>query len=320
MVAHWTMVERSTSALVLLGLLSCGRAPSGGAGSEDDEGEVGEGESGEGDASGSVGETTPATETSSEETESGPLPDVAEEDCLDVDLEATSNGDLKVFEGVQCFTGFLTIDASHVDDLSPLASLRDAGSLQIAQSEAQVLLDDLSGLESLEQAQALVVNARLSSLDGLDSLWRAGSIIMYGWAGGGVQSLEGLEALQVVAGAFGRGNADGEPTPGPQDIDSLAPLANLQSCARLDVVGMDALGSLAGLETLESLDRLGIRNNPELADMTALDNLQALSYSAIIMGNPKLPTCQVLAFAAKFPELDPQAFDIGDNLPDECGG
>lgn len=268
----------------------------------------------------SSGDATGSGSTSDTESSTTAMPDLPEPDCPHLELQASANTDLDMLAGVECFTGFVDIDTSKVDDLSPLASLKEGGSIFMSQSGDAAILSDLTDLGNIEALEGLVVTAALESLEGFDALWHVGTIDLTPSTGTGVGSIVGLESLRVVDGVFSLGRAEGEPTPGPSAVDSLLPLSELETCGRLDVVDLDELQDLDGLESLVELEFVGLVGNATLVDIAGLGSVESLTKGIDIHENPQLPTCQAVEFADNFPNLLPQQIDIYANLQDACGG
>jgi hypothetical protein len=157
-----------------------------------------------------------------------------------------TESDAELYSRCGSVTGDLSIVGSELTELSALSGLqRVSGKLEIAGNSA---LDDLSGLERLEQVGTLSIrdNADLDDLSGLQNLRRVGSVVVSG--NPELASLRGLQGLTRVDTLVLEHNG----------LYQTAGLSNLAEVGRLVIADNLKLNSAQGLRSLSrarSIDR-----------------------------------------------------------------
>ena len=184
-----------------------------------------------------------------------------------------SAADAALYGACDRVDGDLRISAPELTDLSALAALRSvSGKLEIAGNSQ---LDDLSGLEQLEQVGSLSIhdNAELDDLSGLQNLRRATSVVVRENAElGSLRGLEGLTRLDaLVIEHNGLYQATG--------------LSSLVEVGSLVVDGNPKLNSLQGLRSLNHARSVEIRNNPRLCALHLLPALARVDHGLTVSQN-----------------------------------
>lgn len=171
--------------------------------------------------------------------------------------------DAERFAGCSSVQGSLRIASAELEDLSVLSALRSvSGTLEIAQSSQ---LDDLSGLEQLEQVGSLSIhdNAELDDLAGLENLRQARALVISDNVE--LSSLRGLSGLTRVEQLVLDHNG----------LYQTAGLSNLAEVGQLVIENNPRLNSLQGMHSLLHAHSVEIRKNPRLC---ARGMLPALSH------------------------------------------
>jgi hypothetical protein len=145
-----------------------------------------------------------------------------------------------------------------------------------------------SRVESVGGSLAIYSNTELESLDGLEHLRSVAKSVQLNSTNTSLGSAAGLANLETVG----------------ETIMLYAPVKSLQGWHLKSVrytffIAGTLLTSLAGLEHVTSLGGLTISHNADLSSLTPLVTWPkgAVGASFTIDNNPKLPQCQVDAFA-----------------------
>jgi Receptor L domain len=181
--------------------------------------------------------------------------------------------DVALYGACERVNGDLRISAPELSDLSALAGLRSvSGKLEIAGNSA---LDDLSGLERLEQVGSLSIhdNAELDDLSGLQNLRAAKDVAISGNAE--LASLHGLEGLTRVDALVIEHNG----------LYQTTGLSNLSEVGSLIVTDNAKLNSLQGLRSLSHARSVQIRNNPRLCARGMLPALARVDHQLSVSDN-----------------------------------
>jgi Receptor L domain len=181
--------------------------------------------------------------------------------------------DAALYGACERVNGDLRISAPELRDLSALAGLRSvSGKLEIAGNSA---LDDLSGLEQLQQVGSLSIhdNAELGDLSGLQNLRGAGDVVISGNAE--LESLRGLEGLTRVNALVIEHNG----------LYQTTGLSNLSEVGSLIVADNAKLNSLQGLRSLSHARSVQIRNNPRLCARGMLSSLARVDHELSVSEN-----------------------------------
>ncbi len=184
-----------------------------------------------------------------------------------------SAGDAELYSACERVTGDLRISAPDLTDLSALAKLHAvAGKLEISGNSQ---LDDLSGLEQLEQVGALSIhdNADLDDLSGLQNLHDAASVVISN--NGELGTLRGLEGLTRVEQLVIDHNG----------LYQTLGLSNLAEIGDLIVEDNAKLNSLRGLQSLSHARSVQIRNNPRLCALGMLPALARVDHDVTLLEN-----------------------------------
>lgn len=184
--------------------------------------------------------------------------------------------------------GGLGIARSGIESLTGLEALTDVSQIDLAENEKLVNLDGLEGVSTLAGDLSLYGNPALVSLAGLHNLQEVEGLDLTDSA---VTSFEELESLTHVGAVL---NVQEN-----QQLTSLAGLEQLTEVS-LRLTGNPSLVSLTGLENITQSGALRIEKNATLATLAPLDQWEATAVTAVIVisGNPKLPQCEIEAFAA----------------------
>jgi Receptor L domain len=184
-----------------------------------------------------------------------------------------SASDAELYSACDRVTGDLRVSAPDLTDLSALGQLRSvAGTLEISGNSQ---LDDLSGLEQLEQVGALSIhdNAELDDLSGLQNLRAASSVVISN--NGELGTLRGLEGLTRVERLVIDHNG----------LYQTRGLSNLTEVGDLVVEGNVKLNSLRGLPSLSHARSVQIRNNPRLCALGMLPALARVDRDVTVIEN-----------------------------------
>lgn len=161
-----------------------------------------------------------------------------------------SAADAVLFAGCDTVHGDLRISAADLEDLSALAGLkRVSGTLEISQNPE---LDDLHGLEQLEQVGALTLrnNPDLGDLSGLDGLVRAAHVTI---DHNGIYRASGISNLAEVGDLSITNNAK---------LNSLEGFSALKHARSVHVEGNPRLCARHMLPALERVDgEINVSNN-----------------------------------------------------------
>lgn len=235
---------------------------------------------------------------------------------LDDDAEVVA------FAGVECVEHDLAIRLE-VSDITPLTSLRAAGSLTL-EAPALAALDGLEQLEEIHDVLSLgaylpdegCVGTQVFSLAPLISLERVGALFICNNAAltsvaelsdaltgeipgritvASSPSLESLVGLDGLTGVGLQLELIGLPL--VQDLQPLASLSHVDG--GFAIAGLDAIGSLEGLESLEYAGELFINENAELTTLAGLDNVAGVGQDLSIRNNPMLPQAEAEAWASR---------------------
>jgi len=174
-----------------------------------------------------------------------------------------SAADATRFSGCTSVHGSLRVSSAELEDLSALSALRTvSGTLEIADNSE---LDDLSGLEQLQQVGSLSIhdNAELDDLSGLEQLHQARALVISDNAE--LTSLRGLSGLTRVEQLVLDHNG----------LYQTAGMSSLTEVGQLVIVNNPRLNSLQGLHALMHARSVEIRKNPRLC---ARGMLPALSH------------------------------------------
>ncbi len=184
-----------------------------------------------------------------------------------------NEADAELFSRCERVNGDLSIVGSQLEELSALSGLRQvSGKLEIAGNSR---LDDLAGLERLEQVGALSIhdNADLDALTGLQNLQSATSVVVSG--NPELSSLHGLEGLTraetLVLEHNGLYQANG--------------LSSLSEVGSLVIIDNPKLNSAEGLRSLSRARSIEIRNNPRLCARGMLPALTRVEGEVTLKNN-----------------------------------
>jgi hypothetical protein len=172
--------------------------------------------------------------------------------------------------------GIQLISVTRLTSLSPLARLASLTTLTVRDTRIQTLRG-LEGVESLLQLD-LHANAWLTSVDGLEGLKRAGSILILNCRQ--LESLGGLRNLRSL------------------DVEESGSFVETGMIA---LSGLDALENLQGLESLTSINQMWLSNN---AALTTLEGLGAEVTSLHLSQLPSLQNLEALAGLTSFESLE----------------
>ena len=189
--------------------------------------------------------------------------------------------DVALYGACDRVNGDLLISVPELTDLSALAQLRSvSGKLEIAGNAA---LDDLSGLERLEQVGQLSIhdNSDLDDLSGLESLEVATSVEIRDNAE--LTSLRGLSGLSRLE----------RLTISHNGLFQTIGLSSLTEVGDLVVEGNAKLNSLEGLHSLAHARSVEIRNNPRLCGRRLLPALARVDQSLTVSQNRGLSQPEV---------------------------
>jgi hypothetical protein len=189
--------------------------------------------------------------------------------------------DAALYGACERVNGDLRISAPELSDLSALADLRSvSGKLEIAGNAA---LDDLSGLERLEQVGELSIhdNAELDDLSGLENLQATASVSIRD--NGELGSLRGLSGLSRVA----------RLTIAHNGLFQTSGLSNLTEVGDLVIENNARLNSLQGLASLVHARSVEIRNNPRLCGRGMLPALARVDQGMTLSQNRGLSQPEV---------------------------
>jgi hypothetical protein len=208
-----------------------------------------------------------------------PLVAAAKHDCAAGEIRnAADAGRYSSCEEVQ---GNLRISAPELTGLSALAGLRAvSGTLEIS---GNCRLDDLTGLERLEQVGALDVhdNADLDDLSGLESLRRARRVSIR--ENRELESLRGLSGLSHLEALTIERNG----------LFQAGGLANLAYVGELRIEGNARLNSLQGLSSLQHARSVEIHDNPRLCARGMLPALARVDRAVTVTQNRGLSELDV---------------------------
>lgn len=181
--------------------------------------------------------------------------------------------DAALYGACEHVNGDLRISTPELSDLSAFSGLRTvSGKLEIAGNPR---LDDLSGLERLEEVGALSIhdNAELDDLSGVQGLRQVSSVAIHDNAE--LASLRGLEGLTRVDALVIEHNG----------LYQATGLSNLTEVGALVVEGNAKLNSLQGLRSLSRARSVQIRNNPRLCARGMLPALARVEQDLTISEN-----------------------------------
>lgn len=184
-----------------------------------------------------------------------------------------SDADAELYSRCESVNGDLSIIGSQLEELSALSGLRQvSGKLEIARNSA---LDDLSGLERLEQVGTLSIqdNADLDDLSGLQGLRSARGVVVSG--NPELASLRGLEGLTRVETLVLEHNG----------LYQTAGLSSLTEVGSLVIADNARLNSVQGLRSLSRARSIEIRNNPRLCGRGMLPALTRVEREVTLKDN-----------------------------------
>ena len=174
----------------------------------------------------------------------------------------------------------LTLEGSHITDLSALGGLSKLRFLDVADTELQSLtgIELLRGLKELrtEQIRNLADLSPLAALSELEIL--------------NVSNMD-VSDLSPIAGLTNLQELDAR---GYAGVSDLAPLANLSNLRKLDIRIDDSLHDLGHLRGLSSLEELVVRGSGtakirDLSPLSKLSCLRRLKMDGTNTGHQKLP-------------------------------
>jgi hypothetical protein len=208
--------------------------------------------------------------------------------------------DAALYGACDTINGDLHISAPELSDLSAFAGLHQVvGTLEIAGNSQ---LDDLSGLEELEQVGSLSIhdNADLDDLAGLRNLHHASSVVISG--NGELATLRGLEGLTRVQKLVIQHNG----------LYQAVGLSSLSEVGDLVVEDNAKLNSLRGMRSLSHARSVTIRNNPRLCAFGMLPALARVDHDVTVSGNRGLSTPDVRQLLGRVEHnlVRPQADDV----------
>ncbi len=184
------------------------------------------------------------------------------------------------------YTGRLVISGNDsLTSLQGITALDRVGILRIALNENLI---SLKGLEVVEQVGTLAIsgNSLLRNMEGLSSLTRVGGNWFEISNNSALESLDGLEVLNTVAGTLTIQDNNAL-----TNIDGLASLttAATVSIFNIEIQRNAALVNLDGLSSLTELKgALIIHLNDSLVDIRGLSNLTEIGAMLHIAANPAL--------------------------------
>ncbi|MCP3165400.1 DUF7151 family protein [Myxococcus qinghaiensis] len=176
------------------------------------------------------------------------------------------------------------------------------------------LLPSLAGLSLLQVVSGELQvreNAGMLTSDGLSSLWHAGSLFfvrndaMRVW--GNMTSLRSVETgisvdanakLETIGSMISLVNGPWLALSGNPKLTALHGLGNLEQLRGFSVNDCDSLTTLNELTKLRTIDTLMVEDNAHLTQL-GLDSVRQVSSYLAARRNPRLPTCQVQAFAGR---------------------
>lgn len=176
------------------------------------------------------------------------------------------------------------------------------------------MLLNLAGLSSLQVVSGKLQvreNAGMVTSYGLSSLWHAGSIFfarnnaMTVW--GGMTTLRSVETgisvdanakLETIGSMTSLVNGPWLALYGNPKLTALHGLGNLEQLRGFSVNDCDSLTTLNELTKLRTIDTLMVEDNAHLTQL-GLDPVRQVSGYLAARNNPRLPTCQIQAFAGR---------------------
>lgn len=194
----------------------------------------------------------------------------------------TNQDELAALEGCEQILGALDIRMYENADLSPLHALRavDALTLGLSNVELSISAEEPANdgqIQAALDAEAALHGVWLTSLAGLESLQRTGSLQMYYT---GVSDFEPLSALtQVASGASSIAFESGALNLGSNDaLVSLAGLENARGFSSLNLTFNPALESLEGLVLDDTLSAFNVMGSPLLVNIDPLSSVTFIDY------------------------------------------
>lgn len=192
-----------------------------------------------------------------------------------------TEADAELYSRCESVNGDLSVVGTQLEELSALSGLRQvSGNLEITGNSQ---LDDLAGLEQLEQVGTLSIhdNADLDDLSGLQNLQSATSVVVSG--NRELASLRGLDGLTRVETLVLEHNG----------LYQAAGLSNLSEVGRLVIVDNPKLNSVQGLRSLWRARSIEIRNNPRLCARGMLPALTRVEGEVTLKDNRGLSQPEV---------------------------
>jgi hypothetical protein len=202
-------------------------------------------------------------------------------------LNIWNNPQLGSLEGLDAVTYASWLHIANNPSLTNLQGVtaNGLGTLLVTGNEALV---NLQGLEALEHVGYLIINynSSLKNLEGLSGLTRVNANLFQISGNGSLESLDGLESLQVV-----RGDLIIEDNNALTNIDGLASLTDVGTdmSSTIKIQRNAALLNLDGLSSLTDLhSAIIIHLNDSLADISGLSRLTDIGAMLHIAANPSL--------------------------------
>jgi hypothetical protein len=212
-------------------------------------------------------------------------------------------------------------------NLQGLAELRIVGGqVEISDNDALLSLKGLTSLDSVGSSFSVVNNRQMTSTAGLAHLRHTDSFSVIGnpalVSAGDLPQLKTIGTAIIlfdnpVLGALvnlpelqtevALVNINGNPV-----LTDLSGLRRLQRVERLTVAGTELLTGLSGLASLRNVPQLFLLGNQGMTNL-GLEGVVEVSARLNVQDNPKLPRCQVTAFADRVYTGEPDALIVARN-------
>ena len=197
--------------------------------------------------------------------------------------------DLAALSNLQSIGGSIYIwDNDILDDMSALNSLTDiGGDLEVIQCENVQTMTGFTAMETIGGRLRIGDNPNLIDITVLSNVTTVGDLDIYSNAS--LQSLNGLQGLTAVNGAFGNVVIHNTPLP---DLTGLENLAIVEG--GLQISNMGSLQDISALGGISTLDYLTIFGCSSLPNLTGFDNLIGINGKLTLNNNVALNSIQAL--------------------------
>ncbi|HUT76455.1 MAG TPA: hypothetical protein VM285_02150 [Polyangia bacterium] len=231
------------------------------------------------------------------------------------DVTISEPADLDALAGVTRLTGDLRVNCPDCGSLAALECLEEVQGDFLLGCGPDPANDSLASLEGLERLAVVAGsfyienNDAIEDLAGLENLEQAG--VLYILYNDSLTSLAGLSGLVDASALIVQTN---------QALAGLSGLANLRTATWLGIWDNSALVDLSGLAALEQVNgEFSVSGNAGLTGLDGLDALDTVAEALLVQENTLLPTCAAVDLAdhlAGSGTLGGRC--IRENLADEC--